>query len=77
MTLKAQKPDIKADVTDFIKGAQAEKSVRQEVSSGKKDKTFLLRLPHSLWKDAKLRAGKDEQTLHDFIVQAVKDKITA
>jgi len=75
MTLKMQKPEIKEDLDAFIKGAKAEQPVREELA-GKPDKTFLLRLPYNLWKQSKHKAGDADISLHDYIIQAIKDKNT-
>jgi hypothetical protein len=39
MSLKTQKPEIKTNVDEFLKGAQAEIPVRQELTA-KKDISF-------------------------------------
>jgi len=75
MPLKIQKPEIKTDVDNFIKGAKAEAPVREELS-GQKEKTFLLRLPRSLWKKAKQKAADstNDISLHDYILEAIEEK---
>ena len=76
MSLKTQKPEIKTNVDEFLKGAQAEIPVRQELTA-KKEKTFLLKLPYSLWKQAKYNAAINDATLHDYIVKAILEKNTS
>ena len=41
----------------------------------KVEKTFLLRLPYDLWKEAKMKAIENNLSLHDFILLAVKEKL--
>ena len=85
--LKTSKPNIDA----FIKGAKAE-TIKEPVAEPpaqatapapaaeeellKKDKTFLLRMPITLWSAAKDKAAKQKIPLHDYILLSVKEKTT-
>ena len=64
------KVTIKRSVDSFIEGA---KEKTAEPSS--REKTFLLRLPHDLWKEAKMRALEEGVTLHEFILSAIREKL--
>ncbi len=66
MTLKTTKPQ---SPQDFINGAKAD---TPEDTTGMKDKSFLLKLPYSVWKKAKQKATEQDLTLHDFIIEQIK-----
>ena len=54
---------------DFIEGAKGTED------SPQKEKTFLLRMPYSLWKEAKIKALNQNKTLHAFLLEAIKKEI--
>ncbi len=54
---------------DFVEKA---KSTLEEKGNEEKVKTFLLRLPYSLWKEAKMKAFEEDKTLHGFILEAIR-----
>lgn len=68
MTLKVKK---EKDIEEFIRGATADKNLVDEAEQ----KTFLLRIKKSLWKAAKIKAQQDEVSLHDWIIDAMKQKL--
>jgi hypothetical protein len=75
MALKTSKPEprLNGNIEDFIKGAAGDIPVREELS-GKKDKSFLLKLPFTDWKKAKQKAFDSDLSLHDYILQAIIEK---
>jgi len=73
MAIKTSKPEIRSNVDEFIKGAVGDIPVREELSV-RKDKTFLLKLPFALWKQAKQKASDADLSLHDYILEAIKGK---
>jgi len=56
-------------IDDFIEEASV------NVEEEKREKTFLLRMPYSLWMEAKKRALEEEMTLHDFILKCIKESV--
>ncbi|MBF0467043.1 MAG: toxin-antitoxin system HicB family antitoxin [Nitrospirae bacterium] len=72
MTLKTTKPPT---VDAFIAKAKAE-PIEEDDDLIKSDKSFLLRLPIKLWERAKNKAAQEHVSLHDFILLAIKDKLT-
>jgi len=71
MALKTTKPTVDS----FIGGAKAE-PIETEDDLIRSDKSFLLRLPVKLWERAKTKAAQEHVSLHDFILLAIKDKLT-
>ena len=61
---------IRKSVDTFIEGAK-EKTTEPPA----KEKTFLLRLPYELWKEAKMRALEQEMTLQEFILSAIRERL--
>ncbi len=55
-------------VDSFIEGAKS--SLEEE-----KVKTFLLRLPYKVWKEAKACALEEDMTLHDYLVSIIKNHL--
>lgn len=60
----------RATEEDFINGAKA----RVEAGSPKPDKTYLLRLPHDVWANAKGSAAKEGLPLYQYITNAIREK---
>lgn len=81
-----KKPDTGKTEDEFIHGAKL-----KDISSGEMPaqqtaaspinaleampKTFMLRLPLSLWASAKDKAADERKSLHAFILEAVYEKI--
>lgn len=68
MTLKVKK---EKDIEKFISGAEAEKNLVAETAQ----KTFLIRMKKSLWSAARTSAQQDEVSLHDWIIDAIAQKV--
>ncbi len=68
MTVKVKK---EKDIDKFIYGATADKTLVNETEQ----KTFLLRMKKSIWKAAKIKAQQDEVSLHDWIIDAIAQKL--
>ena len=69
----AKKP-FRKDPEDFIRGARADQHLLQDQSEGKKEKTFLLRIPYNIWDQARRKAGAQATSLHNYIIQALQEK---
>ena len=63
--------DAKDEVVAFAQSLKYIVNVEEE----KREKTFLLRMPYSLWMEAKKRALEEEMTLHDFILKCIKESV--
>lgn len=72
MAITTEKPSQNAE--EFIAGAKADSKQEQTIS--KKDKTFLLRIPHHVWHKARIEAFKEEETLHNYILEALAAKVS-
>jgi len=70
MAITAKKP-APTSAEEFLSGGKAEVHLRDEMEQ----KTFLLRMPKSLWKTAKAKAQEEEITLHEYILRALKKDI--
>ena len=54
---------------------EAKSSLEEKTTQMERNKTFLLRIPYPLWKEAKIEALRQGITLHEFIIEAIKEKI--
>ena len=61
------KLNIKKNSPDSFVEAASEKE--------EKEKVFMVKIPYSLWKEAKIQALKEDKTLHQFILEALQAKV--
>lgn len=60
----------KPNLDSFLKGAKE----KTPPTTTTKDKTFLVKMSFEMWKETKEKALQNDITLHEYILNAIKEK---